>query len=160
MNRSQRHRSMGVRQYSTNGNGVGLKNRNNTKITTNYTHSSKQRAKSIAHTARLQDIERLRQAQKEEARQRQKMQMIETQKQIEAQCDDHKVSETIYENSSASKPQKVRKLKKKITYKLNGEKFVIYDYYKPTKILGKGSYAVVMYVSICIQSAMFKSSFF
>merc|ERR1719242_1133208 len=37
-----------------------------------------------------------------------------------------------------------RKPKKKITYKLNGEKFVIYDYYKPTKILGKGSYAVVI----------------
>merc|ERR1719242_422923 len=37
-----------------------------------------------------------------------------------------------------------RKPKKKITYKLNGEKFVIFDYYKPTKILGKGAYAVVI----------------
>lgn len=37
-----------------------------------------------------------------------------------------------------------RKPKKKITYKLNGERFVIYDYYTPKKILGKGAYAVVM----------------
>jgi len=42
------------------------------------------------------------------------------------------------------KGSRKRKPKKKITYKLNGEKFVIYDYYKPTKILGKGAYAVVI----------------
>jgi len=47
-------------------------------------------------------------------------------------------------NGNASGQSKKRKSKKKITYKLNGEKFVIYDYYKPQKILGKGAYAVVI----------------
>merc|ERR1719189_1690608 len=57
------------------------------------------------------------------------------------------MTETILENNIATKPMpatKQRKFKKKITYKLNGEKFVIYDNYKPIKILGKGSYAVVI----------------
>eukprot|EP00485_Elphidium_margaritaceum_P004011 CAMPEP_0202687718 /NCGR_PEP_ID=MMETSP1385-20130828/3363_1 /ASSEMBLY_ACC=CAM_ASM_000861 /TAXON_ID=933848 /ORGANISM="Elphidium margaritaceum" /LENGTH=775 /DNA_ID=CAMNT_0049342557 /DNA_START=47 /DNA_END=2374 /DNA_ORIENTATION=+ len=47
-------------------------------------------------------------------------------------------------SSSSSSSAKKRKPKRKITYKLNGEKFVIYDYYAPTKILGKGAYAVVI----------------
>ncbi|ETO23796.1 hypothetical protein RFI_13380, partial [Reticulomyxa filosa] len=34
--------------------------------------------------------------------------------------------------------------KKKIAYRLNGEKFVIYDYFKPLKKIGQGAYAVVM----------------
>merc|ERR1719361_2695952 len=54
------------------------------------------------------------------------------------------VHDALLANGSASGSAKKRKSKKKITYKLNGEKFVIYDYYKPQKILGKGAYAVVI----------------
>jgi len=33
--------------------------------------------------------------------------------------------------------------RKKIAYRIKGEKFVLYDYYTPTRILGKGAYACV-----------------
>ena len=179
-----------------------------------------QKRYSMAATNSLKDIEQVRQQQKQEARERKRLEMIETQKQIEEmnknqpyntanmqsppQSSLSSTSSTIsasapssnesvqHPPSSSSKSQsgpvsgpvsgnnkyhgrdtyfhhnddlkspenslkenevvngrmntaiKKRKPKKKITYKLNGEKFVIYDYYKPTKILGKGAYAVVM----------------
>merc|ERR1712228_381095 len=113
-NKINRHHSMsGVRQYS-NGNKIELKNRTNVN-NANYNHSLQPSAKlktsnghqsiskrhSFANTSSLQDIQRMRMAQKEEARKRQKMQMIETQKQIESMAkmnDDHKATETILEN--------------------------------------------------------------
>merc|ERR1711920_178104 len=36
-----------------------------------------------------------------------------------------------------------RSKRKKIAYRIKGEKFVLYDYYTPTRILGKGAYACV-----------------
>ena len=156
----------------------------------------------------LQDIEQVRQQQKQEARERKRLEMIETQKQIEemnknqpyptnipsppqqnqqqqttptkqkiivaqnnyksrqfafTHNDDLKSPENaLKENEVVNARQqqtaiKKRKPKKKITYKLNGEKFVIYDYYKPTKILGKGAYAVVMlvYINIICSNLLF-----
>merc|ERR1719361_1996756 len=35
------------------------------------------------------------------------------------------------------------KTTKKVPYRLKGEKFVVYEYYQPTRILGHGAYAVV-----------------
>mmetsp|Transcript_2453 Transcript_2453/g.3970 ORF Transcript_2453/g.3970 Transcript_2453/m.3970 type:complete len:919 (+) Transcript_2453:93-2849(+) len=177
-------------------------------------------AKRYSMTASLKDIEQVRQQQKQEARERQRLEMIETQKQIEEtnrnqpynaakinsppqphqqphkmvyaqqaqqqqqQKQQQQQQQTYYQGPSddlkspenslkenevvngngmasnngngngkasmnvsagrMSTSMKKRKPKKKITYKLNGEKFVIYDYYKPTKILGKGAYAVVI----------------
>jgi mitogen-activated protein kinase 1/3 len=37
-----------------------------------------------------------------------------------------------------------RKEKKKVTYRINGEKFCLYDYYRPTKAIGQGAYAMVI----------------
>lgn len=34
-------------------------------------------------------------------------------------------------------------VKKKVAFRIKGEKFLVYDHYKPTKILGHGAYAVV-----------------
>jgi len=41
------------------------------------------------------------------------------------------------------KKKQILKKKKKVTYRLNNEKFVVYDYYQITKVLGQGAYAVV-----------------
>ena len=38
----------------------------------------------------------------------------------------------------------IPKQKKRITYNINGEKFILFDYYRPVKILGTGAYAVVV----------------
>merc|ERR1719320_1143406 len=39
-------------------------------------------------------------------------------------------------------PEKKSK-RKRVVHRLKGEKFVLYDYYTPTRILGKGAYACV-----------------
>lgn len=41
------------------------------------------------------------------------------------------------------RPMEKRSKRKKIAYRIKGEKFVLYDYYTPTRILGKGAYACV-----------------
>eukprot|EP01084_Bolivina_argentea_P281119 480941_1 len=105
--------------------------------------------------AAIKDIEAARHRQKEEARAHSQREMIERQKEIEEMSDDSKMNRIVEQSQKRNSgrqrqrgvsvnEQKKRKPKKKITYKLNGEKFVIYDYYKPTKILGKGAYAVVI----------------
>ncbi|ETO07515.1 mitogen-activated protein kinase 6 [Reticulomyxa filosa] len=53
-----------------------------------------------------------------------------------------------------------KKSKKKIAYRINGEKFVLYDYYQPVKKLGQGAYAVVMYVAIFTLSFVLVSPLF
>ena len=105
----------------------------------------------MASTASLKGIEQIRQQQKEETRASKRLEMIETQKQIE---EIHKNPHQQQQNTYSNKPMdgsinnaiKKRKPKKKITYKLNGEKFVIYYYYKQTKIISKGARVLVMYV--------------
>jgi len=49
-------------------------------------------------------------------------------------------ADSIEQSLSLEKKEK----KKKIAYRINGEKFVIFDYYKPVKKLGQGAYAVVI----------------
>jgi len=39
--------------------------------------------------------------------------------------------------------RKGRKRRKRVPFRIKGEKFVLYDYYTPTRILGKGAYACV-----------------
>jgi len=39
--------------------------------------------------------------------------------------------------------RKIRKGRKRIPFRIEGEKFVLYDYYTPTRMLGKGAYAFV-----------------
>merc|ERR1719229_2106636 len=43
----------------------------------------------------------------------------------------------------AKKLAEKRGKKKRVTYTIKGEKFILYDYYSPTKIIGKGAYASV-----------------
>lgn len=49
------------------------------------------------------------------------------------------------DKKSGGKPlQPVKgKVTKKVPYRIKGEKFVVYEYYQPTRILGHGAYAVV-----------------
>ncbi|ETO18651.1 hypothetical protein RFI_18611, partial [Reticulomyxa filosa] len=50
--------------------------------------------------------------------------------------------------------------KKKVTYEVDGEKFVVFDYYKPIKQIGQGAYAVVMYIFCCSHKERKAPSFF
>jgi len=43
-----------------------------------------------------------------------------------------------------TKWKKEQTRRKKIAYRINGEKFVVFDYYKPSKKIGQGAYAVVI----------------
>jgi len=52
-------------------------------------------------------------------------------------------SRTLFDNQKNSRSKKVAGSKKKVPYRIKGELFVLYDYYKATRILGSGAYAVV-----------------
>ena len=45
---------------------------------------------------------------------------------------------------------KRRRRKVKVKYRINDESFILYDYYKPLKLIGTGAYAVVWYVFFLI----------
>jgi len=50
----------------------------------------------------------------------------------------HATNKNLYKKNSGR-----NKKKKRVPYRLKGEKFEVFDYYQPTKILGHGAYAVV-----------------
>jgi len=52
-------------------------------------------------------------------------------------------SRTLFDNNKSSQPVSKKGRKKKVPYRIKGEKFLVYEYYQPVRILGHGAYAVV-----------------